>query len=316
MQALQFTHTGDLGFLTLCDLPKPQPQNEEVLVRVQAAGLNPSDVKNVLGLFPHTRVPRVAGRDFAGVVEAGPSAWLNKEVWGCALENGFNKDGSHAKYLLTSAHALIEKPSNLSVTQAASLGVPYATAAELFKRAQLAAHARILILGAGAVARAFANILHAHQHQAVFAARNPQAQQTLRAQGYACLDLNQNLPAQVQQHFGRLADFVLDSSGFLIDSAVQCAANFAKVAVIAAPASGEITFPVKEFYRRSLTLIGINSLIHNNKICNDFLRELVPLIQTGKLLIDEPRALPISQGVQAYQELQQGQSIKTVFTFN
>lgn len=316
MHALQFTQTGDLRFLAFCDLPKPQPQAGEVLIRVKAAGLNPSDVKNVLGLFPHTRAPRIAGRDFAGVVEAGPSAWLHKEVWGCALENGFHKDGSHAQYLLTTVDALIEKPSKLSFTQAASMGVPYATAAELFLRAQLTPQARIIILGAGAVAKAFAKLLHAQQQSAVFAARSLDAQQALRAQGYVCLDLNQSLPEQVQQHFGQLADFVLDSTGFLIDSAVKCAANFAKVAVIAAPASGEITFPVKEFYRRSLQLIGVNSLIHNNKICNDFLRELVPLIQAGKLIIDEPRALPIQQGIQAYQELHQGPCPKTVFTFN
>ena len=54
MHALQFTATGDLHHLALADLPRPVPAPGEVLIRVEAAGLNPSDVKNVLGRFPYT----------------------------------------------------------------------------------------------------------------------------------------------------------------------------------------------------------------------------------------------------------------------
>ena len=68
MNALQFTATGDLANLSLVEVPVPVPSAGEVLVQIKAAGLNPSDVKNVLGRFPYTTLPRIPGRDFAGVV--------------------------------------------------------------------------------------------------------------------------------------------------------------------------------------------------------------------------------------------------------
>ncbi|WP_144823127.1 quinone oxidoreductase family protein [Marinobacter piscensis] len=68
MQALQFSEAGSLESLQLNELPKPVPGAGEVLIEVRAAGLNPSDLKNVLGRFPYTTAPRIPGRDFSGVV--------------------------------------------------------------------------------------------------------------------------------------------------------------------------------------------------------------------------------------------------------
>lgn len=72
MQALQFAATGSLDTLQLRQMPKPVPAAGEVLVEVRATGVNPSDIKNVQGLFPYTTTSRIPGRDFAGVVVAGP----------------------------------------------------------------------------------------------------------------------------------------------------------------------------------------------------------------------------------------------------
>lgn len=84
MQALQFSTTGSLDALQLNDLPTPVPGAEEVLVEVRAAGLNPSDLKNVLGRFPYTTTSRIPGRDFSGVVVEGPPELQGKAVWGGA----------------------------------------------------------------------------------------------------------------------------------------------------------------------------------------------------------------------------------------
>jgi NADPH:quinone reductase-like Zn-dependent oxidoreductase len=60
----------------------PTPGKGEVLVRVVASAVNPSDVKNVAGAF-HSPLARVPGRDYAGVVAMG-DGWTGKEVWGSA----------------------------------------------------------------------------------------------------------------------------------------------------------------------------------------------------------------------------------------
>jgi hypothetical protein len=46
-----------------------------------------------------TTLPRVPGRNFAGVVEAGPSEWITAEVWGTGGDTGFTHDGTHSELI-------------------------------------------------------------------------------------------------------------------------------------------------------------------------------------------------------------------------
>jgi NADPH:quinone reductase len=79
----QFKAFGDpAAQLALVNLPDPQPRSGWAVVRVRAASVNPSDVKNVAGQMQGTVLPRVPGRDFSGMVEAGPFDWVGTEVWG------------------------------------------------------------------------------------------------------------------------------------------------------------------------------------------------------------------------------------------
>ena len=94
MKALVFDRTGSLDALSLQHVAPPRPQPGEVVVEVCAAGLNPSDVKNVLGRFPYTTLPRIPGRDFSGVVVDGPAEMIGEEVWGTGKEFGFVRDGT------------------------------------------------------------------------------------------------------------------------------------------------------------------------------------------------------------------------------
>jgi NADPH2:quinone reductase len=82
MRALRFARTGALENLGVEIIDRPVPGPGEALVRVQAAAINPSDVKNVLGKMELTTVPRTPGRDFAGVVEQGPSTLIGRLVFG------------------------------------------------------------------------------------------------------------------------------------------------------------------------------------------------------------------------------------------
>src|SRR5476649_2313714 len=155
MKALQFSATGDLAALSFVDVAKPVPAAGEVLVQIKAAGLNPSDVKNVLGRFPYTTLPRIPGRDFAGVVIQGPQALVGQEVWGTGKEPGFTRDGSHAGFLTLPAKGVALKPKALSFVQAASLGVPYVTAWDALERSLVDANTWLLVIGAnGAVGSA------------------------------------------------------------------------------------------------------------------------------------------------------------------
>ncbi|HTX58794.1 MAG TPA: alcohol dehydrogenase catalytic domain-containing protein, partial [Verrucomicrobiae bacterium] len=70
MKVWCFDRYGAPASLSMEERAMPSPAAGEVLVRVHAAGINPSDVKNVAGAF-HAELPRVPGRDYAGVIVAG-----------------------------------------------------------------------------------------------------------------------------------------------------------------------------------------------------------------------------------------------------
>src|SRR4051812_36198298 len=114
MRAMRFHEFGALSEARVDEVSKPTPGPCKVLVRVRAAAVNPSDVKNVQGGFPQTTLPRTPGRDFAGVVEAGPSEWLGREFFGTGGGLGFTRDGSRAEFLAVPVEGVVEKPTRLS----------------------------------------------------------------------------------------------------------------------------------------------------------------------------------------------------------
>jgi len=83
--------------LEIVEVADPVADGETAVVCIEAASINPSDVKNVGGAMQQTTLPRIPGRDFAGVVEAGPVEWIGAEVWGTGGDVGFTRDGTHAQ---------------------------------------------------------------------------------------------------------------------------------------------------------------------------------------------------------------------------
>src|SRR5579885_3757253 len=116
--------TNSPGSVRAIDVPKPVPSGDEVLVEVQAAGVNPSDVINIRGGFDHTVLPRIVGRDFAGRVVEGPPHLLGRDVWGCGGgELGFTHDGTHAEFIVLDQDAVTLRPPSLAPEEAAIAGV-------------------------------------------------------------------------------------------------------------------------------------------------------------------------------------------------
>ena len=119
------------------------------MVRVIAASINPSDVKNVAGAMKQTTLPRIPGRDYAGVVEAGPAEWIGAEVWGAGGDVGFIRDGTHAELIAVPVDSLRRKPETHNFDQAASVGVNYMAASRGIEAAALKAGETVLLIGAG-----------------------------------------------------------------------------------------------------------------------------------------------------------------------
>src|SRR5207248_8314941 len=126
--AVRFDRFGPPDQLQVQEIERRHSQRGEVVVQLHAAGVNPSDVKNIAGLMEDTTLPRTPGRDFAGVVSEGPAELVGTEVWGTGGDIGFTRDGSHAEYLLLPREAACPKPASLSFIEAGSIGLTYVTA--------------------------------------------------------------------------------------------------------------------------------------------------------------------------------------------
>ncbi|KAF1071266.1 MAG: 2-deoxy-scyllo-inosamine dehydrogenase [Pseudomonas citronellolis] len=315
MQALQFDRTGDLAALKQVNLPDPVPATGEVLVEVRAAGLNPSDVKNVLGRFPYTSVPRVPGRDFAGVVLEGPRELVGQAVWGTGKGLGFTRDGSHAGLLALPAAGVARKPESLSFAQAASCGVPYTTAWDALQRTGVQAGTRLLVIGAGAVGSAALFLARARGAEVLVGVRRTEQARELNEQGIASLllDAPEALPAQVEAVFPGGAEVIFDTTGFWLPAAVGALATFGRIAIIAAPVDGQVQLPALALYRRGGSVVGVNSLLYDTVACAAMLDGFGQLFDEGRLPLPQDLCeSPLSEGLARYAQVNAGDSAKHI----
>src|SRR3970040_226595 len=105
MRAWRVHEYGKAPQLDECALPEPGPG--EVRVRVAAASVNPLDLKLAAGLLKGVfapRLPRVPGRDCAGVVDAaGPGVTEFRTADTIAGVADMARDGTHAEYCILPA---------------------------------------------------------------------------------------------------------------------------------------------------------------------------------------------------------------------
>src|SRR5919107_2167346 len=133
MHAILIENFGEPSELRQTEVPRPDPGEGEILIQVHAAAVNRSDVLNARGSFPFTILPRIPGRDFAGVVVEGPQELLGKEVWGTGGgELGFVRDGTNARSLAVSRTAVAPKSDTVSLENAGACGLAYVTAGSAF----------------------------------------------------------------------------------------------------------------------------------------------------------------------------------------
>ena len=141
MRAIVNTHYGPPNVLQFTDVAKPAPTDDEILVRIYAAALNPLDRYVMRGLplirtIPGMRTPtKGLGADLAGRVEAvGKNVkqfQLGDEVFGGKF--GGKGLGTFAEYVCTLENHLARKPANLSFEEAAAVPVAAITALQALR---------------------------------------------------------------------------------------------------------------------------------------------------------------------------------------
>jgi NADPH:quinone reductase-like Zn-dependent oxidoreductase len=150
MKAVRIHSYGGPEVLAYEGVPRPEPADGEVLVRVKAAGVNPVDWKIRDGSMKgwlQLRLPAVLGCDLAGVVEAvgtGVSGFRpGDEVF---AYTPMTRDGAYADFAVVKQDELAHKPKTVGFNEAAALPVATLTAwGALFDRGGLRAGQRALV---------------------------------------------------------------------------------------------------------------------------------------------------------------------------
>jgi NADPH2:quinone reductase len=117
MKAIQIRETGGPEVLQLAELPIPQPGPGQVLIRVEAVGVNFIDIYFRRGVYK-APLPLIPGSEASGTVEE-----LGPGVTGFAagdLVASVSVSGSYAEYALVPASALVKVPAGLTPEQAAA----------------------------------------------------------------------------------------------------------------------------------------------------------------------------------------------------
>ena len=162
MKAIYLEERGGSGTLVAGDIPRPEPQADEVLVKVCATTVMPSELQWFTTFhlpFGEPRAfPIVLGHEFSGVVESlGAKVngfTVGEDVYG--LIDWF-VNGAQAEYCLAKTTALARKPQSIGHVQAATVPISALTAWKgLFERANLRRGERILIHGAAGGVGSFA----------------------------------------------------------------------------------------------------------------------------------------------------------------
>lgn len=163
MQAVQYRCYGGPEVLERVQLPKPVPGPDELLVRVEAAGVNPLDWHFMRGkpylmrLMSGIGAPKDSrlGVDFAGTVEA-VGANVTRFAPGDEVFGGAN--GAYAEYLVVAEdRAVVRKPAGVSFDEAAVAAIAGVTALQgLRDHGRLQAGQKVLVNGASGGVGTFA----------------------------------------------------------------------------------------------------------------------------------------------------------------
>ena len=170
MKAIQMKSYGGADVLSYDEVPTPEPQSDEILIRIHAAPINPIDWKIREGYMQDwlpLQLPLIPGSEFAGVVAAvGANVQAfqaGEEIYGYS---SLLRGGAYAEFIVVKETEITAKPNNIDFVHAAAIPVGALTALQAFDLTGLSAGQTVLIHaaagGVGSMAVQIAKARGAH----------------------------------------------------------------------------------------------------------------------------------------------------------
>ncbi|KAL1223005.1 NADPH-dependent alkenal/one oxidoreductase [Cardamine amara subsp. amara] len=295
MKAWVYGEYGGVDVLKLeSNIAVPEMKEDQVLIKVVAAALNPVDAKRRQGKFKATDspLPTVPGYDVAGVVVKVGSAVKDfkegDEVYADVSEKaleGPKQFGSLAEYTAVEEKLLALKPKNIDFAQAAGLPLAIETADEGLVRTEFSAGKSILVLnGAGGVGSLVIQLAkQVYGASKVAATASTEKLELVRSLG---ADLVIDYTKENIEDLPDKFDVVFDAIG-MCDKAVKVIKEGGKVVAL----TGAVTPP------------GFRFVVTSN---GEVLKKLNPYIESGKVkpVVDPKGPFPFSQVADAFSYLE------------
>ncbi|MEI9986852.1 MAG: zinc-binding alcohol dehydrogenase family protein [Aliidongia sp.] len=305
--------------LSLATLPDPIREADTAIVSVKAASINPSDVKNVQGRMAQTKPPRIPGRDYSGVVVAGPAEWIGAEVWGSGGDVGFTRDGTHGDKIAVPVASLRRKPPRLSHEEAASIGVNFIAAwCGVKGAARVITGETLVIIGLGGVGRAAAQIAKRHGARVIGIDRHrPLPDVPVLSDVDKIITPEDGDPVeQLKELTGGGAQIVFDTvGGSMFETAVRMLAHRGRLVEISATDRRQVSFDLADFYHNESQLFGVDTLKHDLTLSAILLEEMASGFEQGFYrppVIEE--VFELEQAQEAYRLVARGTRGRVVLT--
>lgn len=321
MKAIQIEALGGPEVMQVIDMPVPEPGPKFVRVKVEAVGLNYSDIMIREGRYlSRTQLPQIMGREFAGVIDAmGDSVRgfsIGQRVYGTA------GSGALAEYALCHSAGLLPIPDGMSSEMAVALIVQGVTALHcLDDHGGLKAGETVLIqAGAGGVGTLAIQMAKQLGAGKIIGTASSEAKcEAIRALGAEAV--NYSMPDWADEVLrltdGRGADLIIESvGGDVFWRSYRDLLAFAGRIVVVGIASGDVNeIRTNEILRRNKTIIGYFLAEYFEKAPDKVLTAIMrvlEMVSSGAVKPVIGATFPLEQAVDAFNFMQNRQNIGKV----
>ncbi len=312
MRAVEITQPGGPEVLVPCERPRPEPRAGELLIAVQASGVNRPDVLQRKGLYPMPPgVSDLPGLEIAGTVAAGAPEDLAAAgvVLGdavCALVAG----GGYAEYCVAPVGQVLPVPAGFSMVQAASLPETFFTVWQnVFHIAGLQRGESLLVQGGSSGIGVTALQLAKAWGCTVFVTAGSDdkcAACVALGADHAINYRTQDFAAEVKRlTSGRGVDVVLDMvAGDYIGREIDCLADDGRLALIAVQGGVKSSFDSGLVLRKRLAITGSTlrprSVAYKTVLAQALRAQVWPLLADGRVKPVVHAVFPAAQAARAH----------------
>lgn len=324
MRVVEIAGTGDLSRLVPAMRSLPQLSESEVLIKVEAAGVNRPDVLQRRGLYPPPPgVTDIPGLEVAGrIVAMGESVsrWKGNERV-CALLAG----GGYAEYVAAPSALCLPVPEALTLQEAAAIPETFCTVwSNVFMRAGLRGGECFLVHGGsggiGSTAVQLAAALGARVYTTAGSDEKCRACERLGAEKAVNYREQDFVAVLKEATDGRGMDVILDMvGGSYIERNIELAAVEGRIVFIAflEGAKAEVNFSKLMFKRLTLSGSTLRSrtVAFKSRLMQDLYRHIWPLLEAGKVKPQIYTGFPLEQADRAHRLMEESGHIgKIVLT--